>query len=96
MFLKTPANLKTRSKNSKLDETNLSTITNNNEDILAKQRRLKVKLKKFLFKYCWFFFEEEAKVALVLGAKMARMQVQIERRALKKKKSPLYDIVCWI
>jgi hypothetical protein len=27
---------------------------------------------------------------------MARMQVQIERRALKKKKSPLYDIVCWI
>ncbi len=25
---------------------------------------------------------------------MARMQVQIERRALKKKKSPLYDIVC--
>jgi hypothetical protein len=24
---------------------------------------------------------------------MARMQVQIERRALKKKKSPLYDIV---
>ena len=37
--------------------------------------------------------KEEAKVALVLGAKMARMQVQIERRALKKKKSPLYDIV---
>ena len=33
-------------------------------------------------------------MALVLGAKMARMQVQIERRALKKKKSPLYDIVC--
>ena len=24
---------------------------------------------------------------------MARMQVQIERRALQKKKSPLYDIV---
>jgi len=42
------------------------------------------------------FFKEEAKVALLLGAKMARMQVQIERRALKKKKSPLYDIVCRI
>ena len=39
-------------------------------------------------------FQEEAKVALVLGAKMARMQAQIERRAAKKKKSPLYDIVC--
>jgi hypothetical protein len=51
LFLKTPVNLKTRLKNSKLDETNLSTIINNNEDILAKQQRLKVKLKKFLFKY---------------------------------------------
>lgn len=38
-------------------------------------------------------FQEEAKVALVLGAKMARMQVQIERRALRKKKSPLFDMV---
>ncbi|CAF1580030.1 unnamed protein product [Rotaria sordida] len=69
--------LSTQSKNLKSDEINLSMIENNDEDILAKQQRLK----------------EEAKVALVLGAKMARMQVQIERRALKKKKSPLYDII---
>ncbi|CAF1362892.1 unnamed protein product [Rotaria sordida] len=69
--------LSTQSKNLKSDEINLSIIENNDEDILAKQQRLK----------------EEAKVALVLGAKMARMQVQIERRALKKKKSPLYDII---
>ncbi|CAF4565441.1 unnamed protein product, partial [Rotaria socialis] len=68
----------TRLKNSKSDDMNASMVTTNNgEDILAKQQRLK----------------EEAKVALVLGAKMARMQVQIERRALKKKKSPLYDII---
>ncbi|CAF4018629.1 unnamed protein product, partial [Rotaria magnacalcarata] len=66
-----------RLKNSKSDDTKASTLTNNGEDILAKQQKLK----------------EEAKVALVLGAKMARMQVQIERRALKKKKSPLYDII---
>ncbi|CAF3215851.1 unnamed protein product [Rotaria sp. Silwood2] len=73
----TSTNLSTQSKNLKSDEINSSTIENYDEDILAKQQRLK----------------EEAKVALVLGAKMARMQVQIERRALKKKKSPLYDII---
>lgn len=69
-----------RLKNSKSDDVNSITTESNDEDILSKQQRLK----------------EEAKVALVLGAKMARMQVQIERRALKKKKSPLYDIVCYI
>lgn len=57
--------------------TNMKTKENPNEDILTKQQRL----------------QEEAKVALVLGAKMARMQAQIERRAAKKKKSPLYDII---
>ncbi|CAF0907547.1 unnamed protein product [Adineta steineri] len=70
-------NSKTRLKNSKTDEIISSATANNDEDILTKQQRLK----------------EEAKVALVLGAKMARMQVQIERRVLKKKKSPLYDII---
>lgn len=35
-------NLKTQLKNSKFDEINSSTITNNNEDILTKQQRLKV------------------------------------------------------
>ncbi|CAF1145337.1 unnamed protein product [Adineta ricciae] len=69
--------MKSRLKPTKSDESNSLSTTTNNEDILAKQQRLK----------------EEAKVALVLGAKMARMQVQIERRALKKKKSPLYDII---
>ncbi|CAF3673965.1 unnamed protein product [Rotaria sordida] len=73
----TSTTLSTPSKNLKSDEINSSTIGNNDEDILTKQQRLK----------------EEARVALVLGAKMARMQVQIERRALKKKKSPLYDII---
>lgn len=77
LFSKTLAAMKNRLKPSKSDELNSSSMTANDEDILAKQQRLK----------------EEAKVALVLGAKMARMQVQIERRALKKKKSPLYDIV---
>jgi len=43
--------------------------------------------------FCLFLLKEEAKVALALGAKMARMQVQIERRNLRKKKSPLFDIV---
>ncbi|CAF0890043.1 unnamed protein product [Adineta ricciae] len=73
----TSAVMKSRLKPTKSDESNSLSTTTNNEDILAKQQRLK----------------EEAKVALVLGAKMARMQVQIERRALKKKKSPLYDII---
>ncbi|UJR31484.1 hypothetical protein I4U23_018973 [Adineta vaga] len=68
---------KNRLKNSKTEESNSSAMVNNDEDILTKQEKLK----------------EEAKVAFVLGAKMARMQVQIERRALKKKKSPLYDII---
>jgi hypothetical protein len=46
-MLKTPATLKTRLKNSKSDETNSSVVTNNDEDILAKQQRLKVKQNKF-------------------------------------------------
>ncbi|CAF0974932.1 unnamed protein product [Adineta ricciae] len=73
----TSAAMKSRLKPTKSDEPNSLSTAANNEDILTKQQRLK----------------EEAKVALVLGAKMARMQVQIERRALKKKKSPLYDII---
>ncbi|CAF4273424.1 unnamed protein product, partial [Rotaria sordida] len=45
--------------NKSIHETNSSAITYTNEDIFIKQQKLK----------------EEAKVALVLGAKMARMQI---------------------
>ena len=33
-------------------------------------------------------------MAFAFGAKMARMQVELERRMLAKKNSSLYDIVC--
>ncbi|CAF3901139.1 unnamed protein product [Rotaria sordida] len=63
--------------NKSIHETNSSTITHTNEDIFIKQQKLK----------------EEAKVALVLGAKMARMQVEIERQLLQKKSPSFYDII---
>ncbi|CAF3733766.1 unnamed protein product [Rotaria sp. Silwood1] len=63
--------------NESIHEINSSTIVHTNEDIFKKQQKLK----------------EEAKVALALGAKMARMQVEIERQELTKKRLSFYDII---
>ncbi|CAM4966332.1 unnamed protein product [Rotaria socialis] len=59
------------------DETNETNSSISNDDLFSKQQKLK----------------EQAKVALVLGAKMARMQVEIEREGLEKKRSSFYDII---
>ncbi|CAF2654874.1 unnamed protein product [Rotaria sp. Silwood2] len=77
IFLTTGFNYEHDQTDESIDETNSSAIIRTNEDILKKQKKLK----------------EEAKVALVLGAKMARMQVEIEREVLEKKRSSLYDII---
>ncbi|CAF2823117.1 unnamed protein product [Rotaria sp. Silwood2] len=77
IFLTTGFNYEHDQTDESIDETNSSAIIRTNEDILKKQKILK----------------EEAKVALVLGAKMARMQVEIEREVLEKKRSSLYDII---
>ncbi|CAF1040120.1 unnamed protein product [Adineta ricciae] len=59
------------------DQTSSLVRMNANDDILKQQQKLK----------------EEAKIALVLGAKMARMQVELERQILEKKRSSLYDLM---
>ncbi len=81
-----------------IDKTNFLTIgceTNSNQDLFTKQQQqLKVMILFIRFKKNKFWVQEEAKFAFVLGAKMARMQVEIERQGLENKRSSLYDIVC--
>jgi hypothetical protein len=66
LFVKTPATLKTRFKP---DEVNSSTIANNDEDILKKQERLKVKFNKFFYLIFLKFFRKKLKLLLHLVQK---------------------------
>ncbi|UJR15202.1 hypothetical protein I4U23_002162 [Adineta vaga] len=59
------------------DQATSSFETNTNDDIFIQQQKLK----------------EDAKLALILGAKMARMQVELERETFEKKRSPIYDLM---
>ncbi|CAF0764613.1 unnamed protein product [Adineta steineri] len=58
-------------------QTDSSNMANANANIFTQQLKLK----------------EEAKLAIVLGAKMARMQVEFERQAFNKKRSSFYDLM---
>ncbi|CAF1636790.1 unnamed protein product, partial [Didymodactylos carnosus] len=70
-------NLKQKSNDSS-DQSSLNNTEDvDNDNILIKQKKLK----------------EEAKMALALIHPMAKMQVEIERRETKKKKSPIFDII---
>ena len=70
------------------------TTIGSNEILSNKQEQLKVRLKLTEGFTSIGRVKEEAKVAFAMTAKMARMQVEMEREELETKRSPIYEFVC--